>query len=58
MKEYIENGAQLGWLLDPKNKQVEMYRSGQAVEVLENPDTLSGEPILPGFCLDLQRVWG
>ncbi|NEO87929.1 MAG: Uma2 family endonuclease [Spirulina sp. SIO3F2] len=58
MTEYIENGTQLGWLIDPKNKRVEIYRPGQAVEVLENPDALSGEPILSGFCLDLKRVWG
>ncbi|NEO84735.1 MAG: Uma2 family endonuclease [Spirulina sp. SIO3F2] len=57
MQEYMENGAQLGWLIDPKNKRVEIYRLGQAVEVLENPMTLSGEPVLPGFTLTLKRVW-
>jgi len=57
MSEYITNGAQLGWLIDPKNKQVEIYCPGQAVEVLENPQTLSGEEILPGFSLNLQRIW-
>nr|WP_318727353.1 Uma2 family endonuclease [Roseofilum sp. Guam] len=57
MQEYLENGAQLGWLIDPKNQQVEIYRPGQAVEVLENPMILSGEAVLPGFTLTLKRVW-
>nr|WP_313898536.1 Uma2 family endonuclease [Roseofilum reptotaenium] len=57
MQEYSENGAQLGWLIDPKNKQVEICRPGQAVEVLENPMILSGEEVLPGFTLTLKRVW-
>ncbi|NEZ66595.1 Uma2 family endonuclease [Leptolyngbyaceae cyanobacterium CCMR0082] len=57
MLEYMDNGSQLGWLIDPKNKRVEIYRAGQAVEVLENPDTLSGEDILPGFMLILKRIW-
>ncbi len=57
MAEYMENGAKLGWLIDPKNKRVEIYRPGQAVEVLENPSTVSGETVLPGFTLSLPRVW-
>lgn len=57
MQEYLENGAQLGWLIDPKNKRVEIYRLDRAVEVLENPMTLSGEQVLPGFTLTLKRVW-
>ena len=57
MEEYRENGAKLGWLIDPKNKRVEIYRPGQAVEVLENPSHLSGETVLPGFSLSLKRVW-
>lgn len=57
MREYIENGASLGWLLDGKNKKVEIYRPGQEVEVLDNPKTLSGETVLPGFVLDLAAVW-
>ncbi len=57
MQEYLENGAQLGWLIDPKNKQVEIYRPGRAVEVLEHPTILSGEEVLPGFSLTLKRVW-
>ncbi|MDF0553578.1 Uma2 family endonuclease [Kamptonema sp. UHCC 0994] len=57
MREYIENGARLGWLIDRKNKKVEIYRPGQDVEVLDNPTTLSGENVLPGFVLDLTEVW-
>ncbi|HEY9812975.1 MAG TPA: Uma2 family endonuclease [Candidatus Sericytochromatia bacterium] len=58
MKEYIANGARLGWLIDPKNKGVEIYRQNQDVEVLDNPVTLPGEKVLPGFILDLSEVWG
>jgi len=57
MQEYRENGARLGWLIDPKNKRVEVYRLGQEVEVLENPSTLYGEAVLPGFALTLKRIW-
>ena len=56
MEEYIENGAKLGWLIDPKNKRVEIYRPGQNVEVLDNPSQLSGETVLVGFSLSLKRV--
>ncbi|MGB0561105.1 MAG: Uma2 family endonuclease, partial [Spirulinaceae cyanobacterium] len=48
---------QLGWLIDPKNKRVEIYRPNQTVEVLEKPSTLSGEGILAGFTLSLKRIW-
>ena len=58
MKEYIENGTQLGWLLDPKSRRVEIYRPDSDVEVLENPTELSGEEVLPGFVLELRRIWG
>lgn len=57
MREYIDNGARLGWLIDQKNKQVEIYRPNQDVEVLNNPVSLSGEDVLPGFVLDLTKVW-
>lgn len=57
MREYIDNGARLGWLIDRKNQQVEVYRPGQDVEVLNCPVTLSGEDVLPGFVLDLTEVW-
>lgn len=57
MKEYINNGARLGWLFDPQNRKVEIYRPGVEVEVLENPTKLSGEEVLPGFVLNLRRIW-
>ena len=56
MREYRENGAKLGWLLDPKSKRVEVYRMGQDVEVLDAPASLSGEDVLPGFVLDLTGI--
>jgi Uma2 family endonuclease len=56
MQEYIQNGAKLGWLIDRKNKRVEIYRSGREVEILDNPLILSGEDVLPGFILDLSMI--
>ena len=56
MQEYIDNGARLGWLLDRKNKRVEIYRPHRDVEILENPETLSGEDVLPGFILNLKPI--
>ena len=55
--EYTDSGARLGWLIDPLEKQVFIYRPGQQIEHLLNPSTLSGEPVLAGFTLDLTRVW-
>lgn len=57
MDEYVANGAQLGWLIDPFEKKVHVYRPGEAVEVLDNPGSISGGPLLPGFSLDLALVW-
>jgi Uma2 family endonuclease len=57
MREYIANGARLGWLIDRKNKKVEIYRHDRDVEILDNPSTVSGEDVLPGFILDLTDVW-
>ncbi|MCC5638965.1 Uma2 family endonuclease [Nostoc sp. CHAB 5844] len=56
MQEYIDNGVRLGWLIDPQNKQVEIYRIGQEVEVLQSPSSLSGEDVLPEFFLDLFQI--
>jgi Uma2 family endonuclease len=56
MQEYIDCGVRLGWLINPQNQQVEIYRPGQDVEVLESPTSLSGEDILPGFVLDLAGI--
>jgi len=47
----------LGWLIDPQHRRVEIYRPGVDVEVLENSTDLSGEDVLPGFVLNLTRVW-
>jgi Uma2 family endonuclease len=57
MGEYCQNGAQLGWLLDPVGKNVHVYRPDAAPEILDNPATISGEPLLRGFVLDLQKIW-
>ena len=57
MVEYVENGVRLGWLIDPQNKRVYVYRPGQPVETLEGPDSVSGGPELPGFTLDLRAIW-
>jgi len=57
MKEYIESGAQLGWLFDAKNKRVYIYRPNHAVECLENPTSISGDPVLPGFIFDPSEIW-
>ena len=55
MQEYRENGCRLGWLINRKKREVEIYRPGQDVEVLQSPLTLSGENVLPGFVLNLQK---
>jgi Uma2 family endonuclease len=57
MQEYIENGARLGWLIDADNRRVYIYRPQQEIEVLENPSTVSGEPVLHGFTLNVQQLW-
>lgn len=57
MQEYIDNGSLLGWLINPKNRQVEIYRQGRDKEILDNPTTLSGEEVLPGFLLNLSLIW-
>lgn len=57
MEEYIENGAQLGWLIDPLKRQVHVYRPAGEIEVLDNPQTVSGEPLLRRFTLNVQEIW-
>lgn len=49
MAEYLASGLRLGWLINPHDRQVEIYRAGQAVQVISMPTTLSGENVLPGF---------
>lgn len=57
MQEYQANGVRLGWLIDPQNQSVEIYRLNREREILQSPTQLSGEDILPGFILDLTAIW-
>ncbi|PSP17670.1 MAG: Uma2 family endonuclease [Cyanobacteria bacterium QS_8_64_29] len=57
VQEYIDNGTRLGWLIEPEVRRVEIYCPGQEATVLEDPKTLSGEDVLPGFELDLSAAW-
>jgi Uma2 family endonuclease len=57
MAEYLENGTLLGWLIDFQERRVYVYRPGQPVDTLEEPDTISGHPVLPGFVLNLGKIW-
>jgi len=57
MQEYLKNGARLGWLIDPESKQVHVYRPDETARALENPESISGDPILPGFVLGLKPIW-
>jgi Uma2 family endonuclease len=57
MQEFLENGVQLGWLIEPSAKTVEIYRPGKPVDILNNPRTLSGENVLSGFTLDLSEIF-
>ena len=56
MQEYLDNGARLGWLIDPKSKRVEVYHPSREVEILNHPASLSGEDVLPGFVLTLEGI--
>ncbi|MEH1832532.1 MAG: Uma2 family endonuclease [Nostoc sp.] len=58
MEEYMnEPGIQLGWLIDRKQRKVYIYRPGLSEECLDNPTTVSGESLLPGFILNMSKVW-
>lgn len=57
MAEYIANGAQLGWLLDPQERRVYVYRPGAEAERLDDPETVAGDPVLPGFVLRPREIW-
>ena len=57
MREYLDNGLRLGWLIDPFARRVYVYRPGADVDVLEDPAGVDGGPVLPGFRLDLSRIW-
>ncbi len=57
MQEYIDNGAQLGWLIDPRERDVYVYRPDEEVVCLSDPETISGDSLLPNFVLDVRRLW-
>ncbi len=57
MQDYLSNGVKLAWLIDTVNQRLEIYRQNQEVEILEGPSDISGEDILPGFVLDLRKIW-
>ncbi len=57
MREYVENGARLGWLIDPVERKVHVYGPADRVEISDKPDSVSGGSILPGFVLDLKPIW-
>ena len=57
MTEYIENGAALGWLIDPSERKVYIYRQNSEMEILEDPEIISGESLLKGFSLNMDKIW-
>ncbi len=57
MEEYIENGASLGWLIDPLERKIFIYRPDSEMKILENPDSVSGEPLLKNFSLKMKKIW-
>ena len=57
MQEYIDNGTSLGWLIDRPTRQVYVYASDRQIKRLDNPATISGDPLLSGFVLDLAKIW-
>lgn len=57
MREYIENGVRLGWVIDPSEKRVHVYRGDKTIEILNDPKTVSGEDVLKNFELDLTEIW-
>jgi len=57
MQEYQDNGARLGWLISRQDREVEIYRIAKPVEVLQSPNSLSGEDVLPEFILSLEAIW-
>ena len=57
MVEYLENGARLGWLIDPLRRDVYVYKAGAELKRWKHPKSLSGDPVLRGFVLDLKEIW-
>jgi Uma2 family endonuclease len=58
MQEYIDNGLRLGWLINPQDRRVEVYRADRPKQILDCPSQLEGEDVLPGFVFDLSMLWG
>lgn len=58
MRLWMDNGVELGWLIDPRRRVVEVYRDGEATEIHENPTSVLGTGCVSGFCLVMARVWG
>ena len=56
-REYVENGARLGWLIDPQERKVRVYKPGEPVRILSGPDKLCGDRVLSDFNLDLKPIW-
>ncbi len=57
MQEYLDNGARLGWLIDPETRQVYVYMPGHPAQCWDNPERLSGEPVLQGLMLNFKGIW-
>ena len=57
MEEYMANGASLGWLIDPSQRRVYVYRTDRELEILEEPEVVSGDPLLRGFNLNMTQLW-
>jgi Uma2 family endonuclease len=57
MDEYILNGVRLGWLIDPSTRRVWVYTPDTAAVEINSPRTLAGDPVLPGFVLNLEPIW-
>ncbi len=57
MREYLDNGTQSGWLIDPSTRQVSVYRPSATVECTDDPSRISGDPELSGFVLELASIW-
>ena len=57
MQEYIENGTLLGWLIERQNRTIYVYRPDRSPEILDKPEQTIGDPELPGFCLQMAKIW-
>ncbi len=57
MREYVENGTQLGWLIDPEERKAYVYRPDERTRGLDKPEKISGDPVLPGFVLEPKPIW-